>query len=163
MVSLKQCRDGYAPLLVPEDHSQEGRNLRKCFQVGSPVVYVHSVEIPEPLRQIFKTSDFPPLKLQNIISSMTFIPRCTVDTVRKLLDQDESEAGLEIPVEVTCLDAVVQPIKLVKQEFEAVAWSQRACFEVQPSPSVCAQYPDLGKPSFSEVVHLFVYILGFFC
>jgi len=42
---------------------------------------------------------------------------------------NENEAGLEIPAVVTCLDAIVQPIKLVKQEFEAVAWSQRACFD----------------------------------
>ena len=92
------------------------------------------------------------------LDNIPFIPRRT-DTVRKLPDLDESEPGLDIPAEVTCLNAVVQPVKLVKQEFEAVAWSQRACFEVQPSPSVCAQYPDLGNPSFSEVVRLFVFIL----
>ena len=126
------------------------------------------VKDPTAAREVFRAfSDILPTRIAKLdephtwheLDNIPFIPRRTLDTVRKLPDLDKDEPGLGIPAKVTCLDAVVQPVKLVKQEFEAVAWSQRASFELQPSPSVCTQYPNLGKPSFSEVVRLIVCIM----
>jgi len=87
------------------------------------------------------------------LDDMAFIPR-RMDTVRRLPDQGENTSGLEIPMAVTQLPAILSPGEFVRQEYEAVAWSQCACFEEQPSPRVCLDYPELGKPSFSVVVRL---------
>jgi sacsin len=89
------------------------------------------------------------------LDEIAFIPR-RVDTVWKLRDQDEDESGLDIPMAVTQLPAILAPAEFVRQEFEAVAWSQRACFEEQPSDRVCLEYPELGRPSFSVVVRLYI-------
>lgn len=91
------------------------------------------------------------------LDAIHFIPR-RMDTVRKLPSQDENDAGLEIPPEVMHLDAIVQPVEIVREDFEAIAWSQRACFEIHPRPNVFQEYPDLGRPGFSEVVRLFILI-----
>lgn len=87
------------------------------------------------------------------LDDMAFIPR-RMDTVRRLPDQDENTSGLEIPMAVTQLPVILSPAEFVLQEFEAVAWSQRACFEEQPSERACLDHPALGKPSFSVVVRL---------
>lgn len=89
------------------------------------------------------------------LDDLTFVPR-RMTTVRKLLGQGENETGLDIPSNVTELDPIVQPNELVREEFEAIAWSQRACFEEQPDRRVLVEYPNLGKPSFSEVVCYFL-------
>ncbi len=84
------------------------------------------------------------------LSDLVFVPR-RMETERKLEDQGENETGLAIPDNVTALAAIVEPGDLVRREFEPIAWSQRACFEVQPD-TVLVVYPALGRPSFSVVV-----------
>ncbi|PPR03603.1 hypothetical protein CVT24_007592 [Panaeolus cyanescens] len=65
------------------------------------------------------------------------------------------ESGLEIvhvPTHPQELARVLSPKDMVKEEYEAVAWSQRAGFETQPSQRILSVYPTLGKPTFAEVV-----------
>jgi len=90
------------------------------------------------------------------LDDLTFVPR-RMTTVRKLADQGENESGLDIPANVTALDTIVQPNELVREEFEAVAWSQRAFFLEQPDRRVLVEYPNLGTPNFSEVVRCSIY------
>lgn len=84
------------------------------------------------------------------LDDLVFVPR-RMETERKLEDHGENETGLEIPPNVAALAAIVEPGDLVRREFEPIAWSQRACFEVQPE-TVMPFYPALGRPSFSQVV-----------
>jgi sacsin len=88
------------------------------------------------------------------LDEIRFIPR-RMDTARRLPELPNDEPGLEIPPQVARLDAVIQPVEVVRPELEAIAWSQRACFETPPGARVYEEYPDLGRPGFSEVVRLF--------
>jgi sacsin len=87
------------------------------------------------------------------LDDIPFIPR-RMRTVRKLSEKDKNESGLDIPPEVTRLEAIVSPLEVVKDEFEAIAWSQRACFDKQPNAKVYLEYPNFGTPNFSEVVRV---------
>ncbi|KIM37442.1 hypothetical protein M413DRAFT_30903 [Hebeloma cylindrosporum] len=84
------------------------------------------------------------------LDDLWFIPR-RMDTERRLEDGPQ-EPGLEIPLSVTMLPLVASPIDLVKQEFESVAWTQRATFATQPHQRVQVAYPALGRPTFHEVI-----------
>ena len=85
------------------------------------------------------------------LDDIAFIPR-RMELARKLPSQGENDSGLDIPMAVTALPPILSPAEFVREEFEAITWSQRACFEVQPSDRVCIEYPGLGRPSFSIVV-----------
>jgi len=50
------------------------------------------------------------------------------------------------------LPEVVSPNQLVREEFEHIAWTQRAFFNEQPDQRVLLAYPGLGKPTVSDVV-----------
>ena len=91
------------------------------------------------------------------VDDIPFVPR-RMDAMRKLGGEVDNKPGLELPPEVTRLDIIVRPSEVVKEKYEAVAWSQRACFEVQPDERVCTEYPDLGRPTPSEVVRPLVCI-----
>ncbi|KAF8888406.1 hypothetical protein CPB84DRAFT_1849648 [Gymnopilus junonius] len=84
------------------------------------------------------------------LDDCSFIPR-SMATHRHLEDQDITLPGLDIPQNVVALDAVVAPSDLVREEFEAIAWTQRAAFANQPHQRVVVAYPDLGRPTISEV------------
>ena len=83
------------------------------------------------------------------LDDLCFIPR-KVETERRL--EDGEEPGLEIPLNVSMLPLVVSPIDLVRQEFESVAWTQRATFATQPHQRILLAHPALGRPKFHEVV-----------
>ena len=83
------------------------------------------------------------------LDDLCFIPR-KMDTERRL--EDGEGPGLEIPLNVTMLPLVVSPIDLVRQEFESVAWTQRATFATQPHQRILLAHPALGRPKFHEVV-----------
>ena len=85
------------------------------------------------------------------LDDIPFIPR-RMATVRKLATQGENETGLVIPMSVTQLPDILSPSEFVRERFEAIAWSQRACFEAQPSERAYIDYPELGRPTFSVVV-----------
>jgi sacsin len=89
------------------------------------------------------------------LDDIMFIPR-RMDTARRLPEQDENESGLSLPMSVTQSPAILSPADFVRQEYEALAWSQRACFEVQPSRKICDSYPELGRPTFSVVVRRYI-------
>lgn len=90
------------------------------------------------------------------LDDIAFIPR-RMEFSRRLPSQGENDSGLNIPMAVTQLPLILSPAEFVREEFEAIAWSQRACFEVQPSHRVCREYPDLGRPSFSIVVRYYTF------
>jgi sacsin len=50
------------------------------------------------------------------------------------------------------LPEVVSPNQLVREEFEHIAWTQRAFFNEQPDQRVLLAYPGLGKPTILDVV-----------
>ena len=50
------------------------------------------------------------------------------------------------------LPEVVSPNQLVREEFEHIAWTQRAFFNEQPDRRVLLAYPGLGKPTVLDVV-----------
>jgi hypothetical protein len=50
------------------------------------------------------------------------------------------------------LPAIVAPGKLLREEFEAVAWTQRGLFREQPPRNLVAVNPTLGEPRVEEVV-----------
>lgn len=85
------------------------------------------------------------------LDDLNFIPR-NVSRRRLLRSQNESVLGMEIPPNVSALSMIVSPVDLVRADFEAVAWSQRAMFARQPDPRVLMAYPSLGLPSCMEVV-----------
>ncbi|KAJ3508077.1 hypothetical protein NLJ89_g5949 [Agrocybe chaxingu] len=85
-----------------------------------------------------------------LLDDLAFVPRRMEDSRR--LEQGANQPGLEIPDTVTDLEEIVSPNELVRQEFEAIAWSQRASFLEQPHQRVLVAHPSLGKPSFGEVL-----------
>ncbi|KAF8178073.1 hypothetical protein BJ912DRAFT_1033332 [Pholiota molesta] len=85
------------------------------------------------------------------LDQISFIPRNT-NAERRLDDQRENEAGIPIPLDIANLPNIVSPLNLVKREFEAVAWTQRALFLVQPHQRVLIAHPALGRPDISEVI-----------
>ncbi|KDR71813.1 hypothetical protein GALMADRAFT_253570 [Galerina marginata CBS 339.88] len=85
------------------------------------------------------------------LDDFTFIPR-DMSTRRRLEDQLHTLPGLDTPSNVTALSEIVTPTDLIRKEFEAVAWTQRALFADQPNSRVVLAYPELGRPSISEVV-----------
>jgi len=84
------------------------------------------------------------------LDDLCFIPR-NMDTERRL-DDEVQGPGLELPSNITMLPTVASPIDLVRQEFESVAWTQRAAFLTQPHQRILLAYPELGRPKFHEVV-----------
>ena len=85
------------------------------------------------------------------LDDMPFIPR-RLDFYRRATIDENPGLGLEIPANISTLPEVVSPCELVRGEYESAAWSQRACFVNQPHPRILLAYPELGRPSFSEVV-----------
>jgi sacsin len=96
------------------------------------------------------------------LDDLCFIPR-KMDTERRLEGEAQDEHGLEIPLNIRELPLVVSPINLVRQEFESVAWTQRARFDTQPHQRVLLSHRALGRPRFSEVVGclFLLQLLGF--
>ncbi|CAA7263802.1 unnamed protein product [Cyclocybe aegerita] len=91
-----------------------------------------------------------------LLDDLAFVPRRMEDSRR--LEQGANQPGLEIPDTVTDLEEIVSPNELVRQEFEAIAWSQRASFLEQPHQRVLVAHPGLGKPSFTEVLAHLCYL-----
>ncbi|VDC01301.1 unnamed protein product [Peniophora sp. CBMAI 1063] len=50
------------------------------------------------------------------------------------------------------LPRVVSPRQLLRTEFAATAWTQRALFDAEPSARLLGEHPSLGKPTIEEVV-----------
>ncbi|KAI0029844.1 hypothetical protein K488DRAFT_55472, partial [Vararia minispora EC-137] len=73
--------------------------------------------------------------------NLSFVPRAA-ERRRGMPDFD----GYAVP-----LPEVVSPAKMIRAEFEGVAWTQRACFETGPSPHLLFEHSRLGVPSFHEV------------
>jgi sacsin len=53
---------------------------------------------------------------------------------------------------VRYLPEVVSPCELVREEFKAIAWSQRAIYRTEPHTRVLMLHPSLSVPSATEVV-----------
>ncbi len=88
------------------------------------------------------------------LDQLSFVPR---DLAERRLDDEGSQlepASLGIPPSITSLPKVVPPLNLVRKEFEAVAWTQRALFAEQPHQRVLLAYPELGRPDVSDVVRV---------
>jgi len=84
------------------------------------------------------------------LDELRFIPR-NMDDRRRLSGQHSSQ-GFLLPMNITSLEVIVSPSDLVVEEFEAIAWTQRATFASQPNHRVLLAYPDLGRPTIREVV-----------
>ena len=124
----------------------------QAFDMDDPDVLSRAMVIFRAYSQILPLRVTPQQRhIWSRLDDLTFVPR-RMTTVRKLADQGENESGLDIPANVTALDTIVQPNELVREEFEAIAWSQRAFFLEQPDRRVLVEYPNLGRPNFSEVV-----------
>ncbi|KAF9523036.1 hypothetical protein CPB83DRAFT_863634 [Crepidotus variabilis] len=102
---------------------------------------------PEDADMLVQLDDYP------------FIPR-REEGQRRLPGQGDEEEGLLIPDNVRHLDRIVDPSELVRKEFEAIAWSQKATFEVQPLPRLIMVHGKLGEPSFSEVIAHLRYLVA---
>ena len=88
------------------------------------------------------------------LDQFSFVPR-DLASERRLDDGGQLErAFLSIPLSITSLPHVVPPLNLVRKEFEAVAWTQRALFAEQPHQRVLLAYPELGRPDVSDVVRV---------
>ncbi|PPR03604.1 hypothetical protein CVT24_007593 [Panaeolus cyanescens] len=89
-------------------------------------------------------------RLLSRLDELDFIPR-RMGSYR-LPSSVSGTQGIKIPENITSLAHVVKPSILVREEFEAVAWTQRACFKVQPDQCILPIYDKIGKPSTLEVV-----------
>ena len=78
------------------------------------------------------------------LDSLCFIPRDYVRQ-RSMMILNDSEYVEHLPT-------VIAPNKVVRAEFEAIAWTQRALFLIPPDERVLLANRDLGKPSIHEVV-----------
>ncbi len=59
---------------------------------------------------------------------------------------------------VRFLTGVVSPNRLVRKEFQAVAWSQRTFYHTEPHQRVLMAYPNLSVPTAEEVVRSLLYV-----
>ncbi|KAF9039364.1 hypothetical protein BJ165DRAFT_1531437 [Panaeolus papilionaceus] len=59
------------------------------------------------------------------------------------------------------MEPVLRSTQLVREEFEAVAWSQHGLFDEQPGKRVLSVYPDLGKPTLAKLFILHLEYLAF--
>ena len=92
------------------------------------------------------------------LDNLHFIPR-NMGSVRRLEHHEDRQMGLDIPQRLQDLPDVVSPNELVRKEFEAIAWTQRASFLVQPTQRILLVNPGLGVPHITEVVrcpHVYV-------
>lgn len=153
------------PEFAEYEHTLYGRGLRReeDLDVDMFIECVGTLNIDDPdaiprARELFRAYDERlPARVDtqdrdawSRLDDLAFVPR-RIETERKLEDHGENVTGLEIPPNVAALADIVEPGDLVRREFEPIAWSQRACFEVQPE-RVFLFYQALGRPSFSEVV-----------
>ncbi|XP_006457065.1 hypothetical protein AGABI2DRAFT_181424 [Agaricus bisporus var. bisporus H97] len=85
-----------------------------------------------------------------VLDGLRFIPRRT--SPRPLGSNDDSQYMQPFP-------DIVAPKELVRLEYQAIAWTQRAFFEdkQQPKPQLIRLYPGFAEPTTEEVVkHLVV-------
>ncbi|THH29385.1 hypothetical protein EUX98_g4794 [Antrodiella citrinella] len=82
----------------------------------------------------------------NLLDDYRFVPRSRIR--RNYPD------GLDHPFfDHACpLPNIVSPGQILRPELEAIAWTQRALFEVAPSDQLLIAYPSLGVPRAEEVV-----------
>ncbi|KAF9476299.1 hypothetical protein BDN70DRAFT_863489 [Pholiota conissans] len=85
------------------------------------------------------------------LDQIRFVPR-NLSTERRLDGQDAQQTGLLIPNNIVDLPSIVSPSQTVREEFEAIAWTQRALFREQPHQRVLIANPSLGLPHISEVI-----------
>ncbi|KJA15458.1 hypothetical protein HYPSUDRAFT_172585 [Hypholoma sublateritium FD-334 SS-4] len=86
------------------------------------------------------------------LDQISFVPRDTTSERRLDTQAQQLDAFLNIPLSITNLPDVVAPLNLVRKEFEAVAWTQRALFAEQPHQRVLLAYPALGRPDISDAI-----------
>ncbi|KAF5313831.1 hypothetical protein D9619_013016 [Psilocybe cf. subviscida] len=92
------------------------------------------------------------------LDGIPFIPR-SMETSRRRPGEDfDAQGELDIPEEITSLPEVVSPMELVREEFEPIAWSQRATFRKQPDLRVLNAHASLGKPTTLQVVLHLLYL-----
>ncbi|KAJ6531213.1 hypothetical protein B0H19DRAFT_472983 [Mycena capillaripes] len=84
------------------------------------------------------------------LSRIPFIARKHLRSTSTTISFSPQSYCLPLPV-------VVSPSQLVRQQYERVAWTQRALFQNEPGPNLVAVNPSLGVPHVKEVVaHLVV-------
>ncbi|KAF9035263.1 hypothetical protein BJ165DRAFT_1511055 [Panaeolus papilionaceus] len=120
-----------------EDNTDRISRAARVFEVFCNRMSVLALQngTPEALRQF---------------DDYRFIPRSLTIRRRRLPGMGVN-SGLDIVHEPN-MEPVLRPTQLVREEFEAVAWSQRGLFNEQPDKRVLSVYPDLGKPTLAEVV-----------
>jgi sacsin len=108
-----------------------------------------SSDILQRARDVFDIYDADmPFHLQNDesirrqLNDLSFIPRARER--REGLPWSD-QYGIQLPM-------VVSPNQVLRGEFEALAWSQRARFERPPSRILLAVEENLGEPNISEIV-----------
>ena len=108
------------------------------------VFRVYRVDLP------MRAGDEAPSSWSNL-DHLRFIPR-DMGSVRRLEHHEDRRMELDIPQHLQDLPDVVSPNELVRKEFEAIAWTQRASFSVQPGQRILMVNPGLGLPYITEVV-----------
>lgn len=81
------------------------------------------------------------------LGTLNFIPRNT--SPRPLGTTDDTRY---IAPHIRSLPDIVSPNHLVREEFQAIVWSQRAFYATQPHQRVLMTYPNLSVPAAEEVV-----------
>ena len=81
----------------------------------------------------------------SMLDILRFIPRLTGRRPRL-------EELYEVTMYCKELPSIAAPRDLLRQEFEAVAWTQRGIFREQPQADLIAVNPSLGQPQAEEVV-----------
>jgi hypothetical protein len=94
------------------------------------------------------------------LDDISFIPRRMSTGRRQPGENPDGQGDLDIPEEITSLPEVVSPMELVREEFEPIAWSQRAAFRKQPDRRVLNAHSSLGKPSILQVVGVLSCVLN---
>jgi sacsin len=77
------------------------------------------------------------------LNDLRFIPRHM--SPRPLGSNDDSQYMRPFP-------GIVAPKELVRLEYQAIAWTQRAFFEKEPKPQLVKMCPGFGEPTTEEVV-----------
>lgn len=106
-----------------------------------------------PVRVAYNESE-----IWNELDGIPFIPRLMATGRRRRGNDLDGAGDLDIPEELTSLPEVVSPMELVREEFESIAWSQRASFRKQPDRRVLNAHGSLGKPTTLQVVNVLLYV-----
>jgi sacsin len=150
---------------------EHGLMTRHCLSIPTFEIYLHAFQnakgcdLNDRAAIIFRTfSEDLPLHVGpyskdqwRILEDFCFIPR---------LLSPQPLPGIKnvsryIAPHVRYLPAVVSPSQLVREEFKAIAWSQRAIYRTEPHTRVLMLHPSLSVPSATEVVCCGHY--GFIC